>query len=271
MQFLTVDNFESVRTRVTPAWQEEFSWAASSEAAPNTEPQVDTLSAMLPMPLENGDEQQPLMDALQWGEQLKQQLLKLKQHWNLLRSQNDLISGRMPSVAQTIIDLLAATQHGETTANTTAAVFEGLAGAHSKLVATFERNSLRLELFLRLIIGFLEMAQRMRRLKFSRFTWLNDQIIAAQATVEKLKARGRSAHPSDRNRTFPELERAQTRVNQYRRDLYNQLKRNEFADSCLKHEVGWTVRMCRSIPNLLTELQADLHQHYQLASSITNQ
>ena len=51
------------------------------------------------------------------------------------------------------------------------------------------------------------MIHRVRKIKYDRFSWLNDQIVSAQATAEKLRAR-------DGNLPTPELEHALSRVSQ---------------------------------------------------------
>lgn len=111
------------------------------------------------------------------------------------------------------------------------------------------------------------MINRTRKLKYDRFAWLSDQIVSAQATTEKLRARDGSIGAAT---SSAELERALNRVSQYQRDLLYQSRRNQFADACLRHEVGWAVKMYRSLPALFTEAQSSLHQQYQVASELTN-
>lgn len=111
------------------------------------------------------------------------------------------------------------------------------------------------------------MIHRTRKSKYDRFAWLSDQIVSAQATAEKLRARDGAIGAAT---SSAELERALNRVSQYQRDLLYQSRRNQFADACLRQEVGWTVKMCRSLPALFTEAQSSLHQQYQVASELTN-
>ena len=99
-------------------------------------------------------------------------------------------------------------------------------------------------------------------MKYTKFDWLSKQIVAAQAHAEKLRVREESG-PS------PDLERALSRVSQLQQELSYNTKRNDFADRCLEHELGWVVRMTRSLPQVLEVFSHALSHDYQYAADIT--
>lgn len=96
----------------------------------------------------------PYEDAQEWAHQLKGSLLSLRQTLGTLQGYNEALASRLTIVAQCVSNLLANSQHGESTAGTVAKVFGTLSGPHSRMADVFRRDALRLELFLRLIISF---------------------------------------------------------------------------------------------------------------------
>ena len=50
--------------------------------------------------------------------------------------------------------------------------------------------------------------------------------------------------------------------------MYN-CKRNDFADDCLKQELGWIVKMTRGIPALFQAVQASLNHHFRIVTDLS--
>lgn len=107
------------------------------------------------------------------------------------------------------------------------------------------------------------MIERTYSMKYNKFEWLTKQIVKAQATAEKLRLRD-----EDHGVPMPEMERALSRVSQLQQELSYNTKRNEFADRCLEQELGWVVKMTRSIPIILEGFCHLLEQNYQYATDL---
>lgn len=150
IEFLSVRDFEEVRTRINPSWQEEFAMTGQVEEE-NGVPQVSTA-------VTNGlvadPDWRPYEDAQEWAHQLRGSLLSLRQTLSALQGHSEALAGRLTIVAQCISSLLANSQHGESTAGTVAKVFGSLSSPQARMADVFKRDSLRLELFIRLIISF---------------------------------------------------------------------------------------------------------------------
>lgn len=100
------------------------------------------------------------------------------------------------------------------------------------------------------------MIQRTRKSKFDGFKSLTNQILSAQEHAQKIRLRDHPAHSSD-------LDKALARVCALQRQLVHHAKRNEFADECLKHELGWVVKISKALPLMFKSILTSLHSFYQ--------
>lgn len=152
IEFLSVRDFEEVRTRINSSWQEEFAMASQVEGENGNG--IAQASTAITNGLVADPDWRPYEDAQEWAQQLRGSLLSLRQTLSALQGHSEALAGRLTIVAQCISGLLANSQHGEGTAGTVSKVFSSLSSPHARMADIFRRDSLRLELFIRLIISF---------------------------------------------------------------------------------------------------------------------
>ncbi|PJF18878.1 hypothetical protein PSACC_01288 [Paramicrosporidium saccamoebae] len=216
VEFLSVEDFSTIRNRVNPGWQEEFvcmRTSSTNEPVPIREPNWMIYD-----------------DAWKWSHHLKDAVEDLRRSLSSFAESHGNSHQQIAIISERMAKILENTQHVDHADLAVPKALEGLVTPHIAL----------------------EMVTRTKRMKFDRFAALSDQIVSSQAHAEKLRAR-------DGPNPTPDLEKALSR-----QDLLFQCKRNEFADECLRQELGWVVKMTKGIPALFAEIHKNLHRHYEI-------
>lgn len=250
-EFLTAESFSEVRGRIHPAWEEEF--ATNADIAQSND--------AIEQNRINGPDWLTYDDATKWSLQVTDAvkcIIKalIESSKSALQSQTQL-----SSLAKHMATILGNTQHTETNAASVPTILQNLSDPQEQFSENLKESAQKLELFLQLITGCRDMILRTKRMKFDHFSSMNDQIVAAQAHAEKLRVR-------DGPGSTLEMEKALQKVSNLQRELLYQSRRNEFADECLRHELGWVIKMTRGIPGIFTSIQSILQQHYHTMNDL---
>ena len=250
-EFLAVENFSDVRGRIHPAWEEEFATTANTAQSNDAVEQTRV----------NEPDWLTYDDATKWSLQVTDAVkCIIKALIESSRSASD-SQVQLSSLAKHMATILENTQHTETSAASVPSIIQSLSDPYEKFSENLKGSAQKLELFLQLITGCRDMVLRTKRMKFDHFPYMNDQIVAAQAYAEKLRVRDGPA-------PTPEMEKALQKVSNLQRELLYQSRRNEFADECLRHELGWVIKMTRGIPGIFTGIQSVLSQHHHTMSDL---
>ena len=140
IEFISASDFQDVRNRITTSWQEEFA----------TGEHVEPLTVA---PTTSKIDWEAFDDAQEWAQKLKLFIGDLKQALSKLSTYNGLLSNEVIVASQSIENISKNTQHEEGAAEKVSKAMESLATPHSRVADDLCRDSLRLELFLRMIIG----------------------------------------------------------------------------------------------------------------------
>lgn len=141
VEFLSSENFSSIRNRASPAWQEEFASQPAtqeSESAPVHEPNWLIYD-----------------DAWRWSQQVKDAVEDLRKALALFSESNENSYRQLGVISERMIKILENTQHNDNADLAVPRTLEGLVPPHMRLAEDLNRDGLRVELFLRLITGCL--------------------------------------------------------------------------------------------------------------------
>lgn len=253
VDFLSVDNFTEIRSRICSAWQEE------SQA---TLPQTQTNGEQ-----EDGVAQEPnwviYEDARNWTTLITEALEKLRGTLSGLSGSQLQTQLHLGTIAHCVRALLDNTQHREVEEKKFPKMIESLIEPHTDLISQLGLDGLRLEVYLRLLRGCSEAVSRIKMSKFENLSKISNQIVTAQATAEKLRIRDGPVHTSELDQVFAKISTLQ-------RELLYHSQRNAFADECLKQELGWVVKMSRSLMHVFTAIQNSLQHHYQTLADLSD-
>ncbi len=259
VEFVTVENFKQVRQRIHPSWREEYTQQNSASI------DGEAMHVGEPSWLQYDD-------AGRWALKLGEAVASLGEALRSL-SEGSVECGRsltrMASILAVIRDNTQSPiafpnerdSDGERKDLSTVASM--LAVPHGELSTHLEGEEARLHLFSLLILAVQAMIRRTRSMKFSKFNILSNQIVAAQAHAEKCRAR-------DGSTPTAELERALSNISQLQRILIYNSRRNDFADECLKQELGWVVRMVHGLEPVLDSVHKHLFSSYKALADFTS-
>ena len=236
-----------------PAWEEEF---ATSEHSSGTGEGGNGEDVHISEP-----DWVTYDDATKWSLQITDAVRGIIQSLLELAKSSLDSQAHLMTLAEHTKTVLGNTQHTETDAANVPAVLRGLAEPHGKYVEGLKGCAQKLELFLQLIAGCHDMVLRTKRMKFNHFESLNDQIISAQAHAEKLRVRDGPAPSADQEKTL-------RTVSTLQRDLLYESRRNKFADACLRHELGWVIKMTRGMPGIFGDIKSVLQDHVHTLSDL---